>query len=297
MLALGFIGLGKMGRPMSHNLLKAGFPLTVHNRSRAAVAELERSGATAAHSPQEVSARSEVVMTCLPNVASVEEVYFGKDGLIEAARPGRLLIDHSTVGPKTSLAIHAAAKKKGVAFLDAPVSGGPLGATNAALTIMVGGEKADFDRAMPVFQAMGKAIRLCGPPSSGAIIKLANQLLVAIHTAAAAEALAFVTKAGGDPKIALEVLGTAFAASAMLNRNGPLTLERKFEPGTPVDLILKDLRLIAEVADESGTRILMGGQARQAFTEASLQGLGLKDMAALVQPLERLAGIEVRAKA
>lgn len=297
MQRVGFIGLGKMGRPMSHNLLKAGFTLTVHNRSRGPVDELIKAGAQAATSAKDVSAHADVVLTCLPNVPAVEQVYFGKDGLIEGARPGQLLIDHSTVGPKTSLALHAAAKEKGAAFLDAPVSGGPLGATNASLTIMVGGEKAAFEKALPVFQAIGKTIRLCGPPASGTIIKLANQLLVAIHTAAAAEALAFVTKAGADPKVALEVLGSAFAASAMLNRNGPMTLERTFDPGTPVDLILKDLRLIAEVADESGTRILMAGQARQAFTEASLMGLGPKDMAALVQPLEKLAGIEVRAKA
>jgi 3-hydroxyisobutyrate dehydrogenase/2-hydroxy-3-oxopropionate reductase len=223
----------------------------------------------------------------------VEQVYFGERGLLKHARRGQLFVDHSTVGPGTSRACHEAAKAKGAGFLDAPVSGGPAGAQAATLTIMCGGDKPAFEQALPIFKAMGKNIHHVGGPGCGSIIKLANQLLVAIHTAAAAEAMVLLTKAGADPKVALEVLGTSFGASAMLNRDGPMFLERRFDPGTPVDLIHKDLRLILELADAASVRTLLGGVAKQLYAEASAMGLGQRDMAALVQPLERLAGIQI----
>ncbi len=294
MLRAGFIGLGKMGRPMAQHLLKAGFPVTVHNRSRGPVDALAGEGAAPAGSPAEVARRSDIVLTCLPDVPAVEQVYLGPDGLMDGVRAGQALVDHSTVGPRTSRALYEAARAKGAGFLDAPVSGGPAGAQAATLTIMAGGDRETFERALPVFRAMGRNIHHVGGPGCGSIIKLANQLLVAIHTAAAAEAMTLATKAGADPKVALEVLGTSYGASAMLNRHGPMFLERRFDPGTPVDLIQKDLRLILELSDETSVRTLMGAVAKQLFAEASALGLGARDMAALVQPLERLAGVEVR---
>lgn len=294
MLRVGFIGLGKMGRPMCCNLLKAGFSLTVHNRSRGPVDELAAQGATPATSPAEVAQRSDVVLTCLPDVPAVEDVYLGRNGILEHVRSGQVLVDHSTVGLSTSHRLHDAARAKGAGFLDAPVSGGPAGAQSATLTIMVGGDREAFERALPVFQAMGKHIHYVGGPGSGTIIKLANQLLVAIHTAATAEALVLCAKAGVNPKTALDVLGTSYGASAMLNRHGPMILERRFDPGTPVDLILKDLRLILELGDAASVRLLMGSLAQQVFAEASALGLGPRDMAALVHPLERLANTEVQ---
>ncbi|MEE9286311.1 MAG: NAD(P)-dependent oxidoreductase [Dehalococcoidia bacterium] len=295
MLRVGFIGLGKMGLPMARHLLKAGFPLAVHNRSRANVERLASEGAAATGSPAEVARQSDVVLTCLPDTQAVEEVFLGPGGIMEATREGQVLVDHSTVGPTTSVKLYETAKAHGAGFLDAPVSGGPGGVTSATLTIMVGGDAATFRQALPVFEALGKNIHHVGGPGSGAIIKLANQLLVAIHTVAATEALVLTAKAGADPKTMLEVVGASYGASAMLNRHGPLILERRFEPGTPVDLILKDLRLIGELADASGVRSLMGSLAKQVFAEASALGLGAADMAAVVQPLERLAKAEVAA--
>ncbi len=290
---VGFIGLGKMGRPMTLNLLKNGHKVTVHNRSRGVVDELAAQGATPASSPQEVALASEIVLTCLPTPASVEEVYLGERGLIGAARSGQTLVDHSTVGLSLSKRLAAAAAERGAGFLDAPVSGGPLGAQNAALTIMVGGDAAVFEKALPVFQAMGKNIHHLGPAGSGTIVKLVNQLLVCINMAAVVEGVMLGVKAGADLQTLLDVLGTSFGGSAMLTRAIPLFQQRNFEPGTSVNLIIKDQGLIHELAGELGVRLLMGSQAKVIFEEASALGLGEKDMSALVIPQERIAGREV----
>ena len=291
---VGFIGLGKMGRPMTRHLLDAGFTVTVHNRSRAAVDELAAVGARPATTPAEVSQASDVVLTCLTNTPSVEDVYFGRNGLIEAARPGQILVDHSTVSPTTSRQCAEGARKHGADFLDAPVSGGPAGAQAGTLTIMVGGEEATFDRARPVFEAMGKNIRRVGPTGSGSTIKLANQLLVAIHTAAAAEAMILGTKAGADPRVMLDVLKTSFGGSAMLSRNVPMMLERNFAAGTSVNVVLKDLGLINDLSAELSVRTLLGAVASQVFREGRALGLGDDDMAGLIRVLEREVDVEIR---
>jgi 3-hydroxyisobutyrate dehydrogenase/2-hydroxy-3-oxopropionate reductase len=291
---IGFVGLGKMGRRMGRHLLAAGFPLTVHNRSRAAVDELVAAGARPATTPAEVSRASDVVLTCLTNTPSVEDVYFGPNGLIEAARSGQILVDHSTVSPTTSKQCAAAARARGADFLDAPVSGGPAGAEAGTLTIMVGGEQATFDRAHPVFAAIGKNIRLVGPTGVGSTIKLANQLTVAINTAGIAEAMVLGVKAGADPRVMLDVLRTSFGGSAMLARNVPMMLERNFTAGTGINVLLKDLSLIDGLSAELNVRTIMGALATQAFREARALGLGENDIAGLVQVLEREAGVEVK---
>lgn len=295
-MEIGFIGLGKMGKPMARHLLEAGYSLTVHNRSRAPVAELAAAGAHPAGSPAEVARASDVVLTCLTNTASVEDVYFGPNGLIEAARPGQLFVDHSTVGPTTSHQCAEAARSKGADFLDAPVSGGPAGAQAGTLTIMVGGNADAFARARPVFDVMGTNVRLVGPTGAGSTIKLANQLLVAIHTAAAAEAMVLGTKAGADPAVMLDVLRTSFGGSNMLSRNVPMMLERNFGGGTPVNLVLKDLGLIDELSNALNVRTLLGSIATQIFREGRALGLGEDDMAGLVRVLEREAGVEVTSR-
>ncbi|HLZ08683.1 MAG TPA: NAD(P)-dependent oxidoreductase, partial [Chloroflexota bacterium] len=241
---VGFTGLGRMGRHMSHHLLAKGFPLTVHNRSRAAVDELVGAGARAANAPAEVANASDIVLTCLTNTSSVEDVYFGANGLMTVARPGQIFVDHSTVSPSTSRQCAEAARARGADFLDAPISGGPAGAEAGTLTIMVGGEQATFDRALPVFEAMGKNIRLVGGNGIGSTIKLANQLMVAINTAGVAEAMVLAVKAGADPRVILDVLRTSFGGSAMLARNVPMMLDRKFVAGTGINVLLKDLALI-----------------------------------------------------
>ena len=296
MLRVGFIGLGKMGLPMCRNLLHAGFPLVVHNRSQGAVQELVALNATRAESPAEVAAKTDIVLTALPDVPAVQQVYLGEHGIMSAAHPGLLLADHSTVSPQMSRTLYQAAKKVGADFLDAPVSGGVAGATAATLTIMAGGDADPYDRARPVFEALGKNIHHVGPSGSGTVIKLANQLLVGIHSAATAEALALVAAAGADPDVALMVISTSFGASMIFNRNGPMVLDRNFGGGTPVSLLLKDLKLILETADGNNVRLLMGSMAKQAFTEAALLGYGLKDISAMVLPIERLSGVEVAKK-
>jgi 3-hydroxyisobutyrate dehydrogenase-like beta-hydroxyacid dehydrogenase len=291
---VGFVGLGRMGRPMARHLLAAGFPLTVHNRSRGAVEELAAEGARPARTPAEVAEASDIVLACLTNTASTEDVFLGKNGLVEAARAGQIFVDHSTVSPTTSRQCADAARPKGADFLDAPVSGGPAGAQAGTLTIMVGGSQETFDRALPVFQAMGKNIRLVGPTGAGSTIKLANQLLVAINTAAVAEAMVLGVKAGADPRVMLDVLKTSFGGSTMLNRNVPLMLERNFSAGTGVNVLLKDLSLIDGLAAELNVRSLLGGISNQIYREARALGLGEEDISGLVRVLEREAEVEIK---
>lgn len=291
---VGFVGLGRMGKPMARHLLDAGNTLTVHNRSQGAVQELAAAGARPASTPAEVARASEVVFTCLTNTPAVDDVYFADDGLIGAARPGQVFVDCSTVSPSTSTQCAEAAKSRGADFLDAPVSGGPAGAQAGTLTIMVGGNQSTFDRILPLFKTMGQNIRLVGPLGAGSTIKLVNQLLVAINSAAIAEGMVLGTKAGADPHVLFDVLKTSFGGSTMLNRNVPMMLDRNFSGGTTIDLILKDLGLIDELSGEIGVRTLLGAVARQEFREGKAAGLGDVDLSALVQIIEREAGIEVK---
>jgi 3-hydroxyisobutyrate dehydrogenase-like beta-hydroxyacid dehydrogenase len=258
------------------------------------VEELSREGAVPATSAREVAERAEVVFTCLPNVEQVHRVYFESDGLIAGARPDQILVDHSTVGVDTTGRCAEAARGRGAGFLDAPVSGGPGGAQAASLTIMVGGEPSAFERARPLFELMGKNVRLCGPNGAGTAVKLVNQLVVGITVAGIAEALVFGVKAGADPQTILEVLGTGFGGSRMLDRNVPLILDRNFKPGTSVNLLVKDLGLVQSLADELGVRLEVGRCARRVFEAGRDAGLGDDDMAGLVRPYEQAAGVEVR---
>jgi 3-hydroxyisobutyrate dehydrogenase-like beta-hydroxyacid dehydrogenase len=293
-MELGFVGLGLMGKPMARHLIAGGHRVHVHNRSRGVVEELSREGALPATSAAEVAARSEIAFTCLPNVEQVEKVYFDPDGLLSAARPGQLFVDHSTVGVDTTRRCADGARQRGADFLDAPVSGGPGGAKAASLTIMVGGDRAAFDRVRPLFELMGTNIRLCGPTGAGTAVKLVNQLLVAINTAGVVEALVFGLKAGADPQTILEVVGTGFGGSRMLERNVPLILDRSFRAGTSVNLLVKDLGLIHGLAAELGVRLDLGRCAQRVFEAGRAAGMGDDDMAGLVRPYEQAAGVEVR---
>ena len=293
-MKVGFVGLGRMGRPMTENLLKKGFEVTVHNRSRGVVEELAKLGAKPAGSPREVVEAAEIVMTALPTVETVEQVYLGDEGLIPNARAGQILVDCSTVGPETTRECYEAAGVKGAGFLDGPMSGGPAGATGGTLTYMIGGDAEVFERARPVFEATGKNIHHVGPSGSGTVVKLVNQLLVAIHTSATSEALAFAVKAGATPKAVQEVIGSSFGGSAMLNRNTPLIMQRDFEGKTSVNLILKDLGLIGEVGRDIGARMLLTSLAQEIFKEARALGNGDKDMSATVLTLEQIMAIEVK---
>jgi 3-hydroxyisobutyrate dehydrogenase/2-hydroxy-3-oxopropionate reductase len=292
--SVGFVGLGKMGRPMAQQLMQAGFEVTVHNRSRGVVDDLAREGARAASSPREVAEVADFVLTCLPTPDSVEEVYLGDRGIAAGGRSGQVWIDHSTVSPATNASCARAASDMGAAFLDAPISGGPARAADGTLTIMVGGDEAVFDKARPLFDAMGQNVKLCGGPGTGTIVKLVNQLLVGVHTVAAVEGFVMGVKAGADPRVMLDLLGTSFGASAMLNRHVPLILQRKFEPATPVNLILKDLGLIHSFGQELGVRLLLTSTSLELFKEASQHGLGDLDMSAMIKPAQRIAGTVVK---
>jgi 3-hydroxyisobutyrate dehydrogenase/2-hydroxy-3-oxopropionate reductase len=285
---VGFIGLGKMGRPMSERLLKAGFALHVFNRSRGPVDALVAQGARAADSLAQVAERAEVILTALPTPAIVEEVYAQ---LAQVARAGQIYVDHSTVSQGTNRRCAKLLSARGAAFLDAPISGGPAGAQAGTLTVMAGGEQTAFDRVLPLFQAFGKNIRLCGPVGAGQAVKLVNQLLVGVHTAAIAEAAVFGVKLGADPQTLLDLIGTSFGGSTMMTRNLPRFISREFEGATPVDIVLKDLGVIHDEAKAAGVPLLLGALAEQRFVEASARGLGKDDMASLVKLWEEPAGV------
>jgi len=289
---VGFIGLGKMGRPMTQRLLAAGYTVHVFNRSRGAVDALVAEGAKAAGSAAEVAQRADVVMTALPTPDSVQSVFAE---VTAAARSGQIYIDHSTVSPGLNRTCAEQLKSRGANFLDAPVSGGPAGAQAATLTVMVGGEQAVFDAGLPVLQAFGKNIRLCGQVGAGQVVKLINQLLVGIHTTAIAEAAVFGAVFGADPQIVLDLIGTSFGGSFMMTRNMPRFMSRDFSGATPVSLILKDLGLIHDEAKAGGVPLLLGALAEQRFSEARARGMGDEDMAALVKLWEEPAGVNVGA--
>lgn len=289
-MEVGFVGLGKMGRPMTQRLLAAGHTVHVFNRSRPAIDQLAGEGATPAASAAEVASRADIIMTALPTPESVETVYAE---MAQQARSGQIYIDHSTVSPGLNRKCAELLKSKHAEFLDAPVSGGPAGAQAGTLTVMTGGDQAVFDRALPVLQAFGKNIRLCGGLGAGQVVKLVNQLLVGIHTSAIAEAAVFGVRFGADPQVVLEVIGTSFGGSTMMTRNLPRFISRDFSPATPVGLILKDLGLIHDEAKAGGIPLLLGGLVEQRFSEAYARGMGDEDMAALVKLWEEPSGVDV----
>ena len=292
-MKVGFIGLGKMGKPMAVNLIRKGFDLIVHNRSRAVIEELSSMGAAAATSPRMVAQEADVVLTCLPTPEAVEAVYLAADGLVPAAKPDQVLVDHSTVSPTTSRRLFEAAREKGAHFLDAPISGGVPRAEAGTLTIMVGGDEAVFRRMVPIFDAMGDKVVRAGGPGVGSVVKLTNQLLVGVHTAAALEALVFGVKGGADPRILLDVIGSSFGASAMFSRTVPMVLARQFGSATDVGILSKDMGLITRLGKELSCRLLLGAVAEQLFDEGIGLGLAHNDMVSLVEPLERIAGVRV----
>ena len=287
---VGFVGLGMMGRPMVERLLGAGHVVHVHNRSRGPVDALATQGALAADSPAQVAERSEVVLTALPTPDAVDEVYAE---FARVARAGQVYADHSTVRPEQNRRWATALGAKGAGYLDAPVSGGPSGAAGGTLTIMVGGDQSTLDRALAIFGAFGSTIRLCGPVGAGQVVKLVNQLLVGVHTAAIAEAAVFGAALGADPTVVLELLGKSYGGSTMMVRHMPRFISRDFSGATPVALILKDLGLIHDEAKAAGVPLLLGGLAEQRFLEARARGLGGEDMAALVKLWEEAAGVTV----
>jgi len=288
---IGFIGLGIMGRPMAKNLLKAGYPLVVHNRSRAPVDELVRAGARASTSPREVAAQCEVLVTMLPNSPDVEQVALGKDGIIEGARRGLIYVDMSTISPIVSQKVGKALAASGVTMLDAPVSGGEKGAIDATLSIMVGGDKAVFDAVLPIFKAMGRTITHLGPLGFGGFTKLANQIIVAGNLTALAEALTLAKKAGLDRDRTLTALAGGLAGSKCLEQKRSNYLANAYTPGFKIDLHYKDLGLIMESARALGVPLPTTAVVQELFNALRVKGRGGLDHSAVITLLEDLAGV------
>ena len=294
---VGFIGLGRMGLPMAYRLLAAGFDLTVHNRSQGKVQEIAAAGAKAATSVAEVVRESEIVLACLPDVSTSEAIFLGDDGIAANARPGQVLVDHSTVGMATSKACAAAAEDKGAFFLDAPISGGTERAADGTLTIMAGGSADAYHRALPSFDTMGATVRHIGPTGTGTVVKLVNQLLVGIHSVAAAEAMIVGAKAGADPALVFEVVNSGWGHSFMLDRNAPVMLDRDFDGvRTQIKVFLKDMGLIQDLTKELGIDLPGANLAYNFLTQAVDKGLGDMDAGASVKLLEEQTGCVVERK-
>jgi 2-hydroxy-3-oxopropionate reductase len=292
---VGFIGLGIMGRPMARNLLKAGYPVIVHSRSRGPVDELVAAGARAARSSAEVAGQVDVLVTMLPNSPDVELVALGASGVLEGARRGLLFLDMSTISPIVSQKIGHALEGKGVRMLDAPVSGGEKGAIDGTLSIMVGGEKADFDAALPVFQAMGKTITHLGPLGAGGFTKLANQIIVAVNLTALGEALTLAKKAGLDRSLTLKALGGGLAGSRCLEQKTPNYLAGTYSPGFKIDLHFKDLGLIMEASRALGVPVPCTAVVQELFNAVRVKGGGGLDHSGIITLLEELAGVPATA--
>jgi 2-hydroxy-3-oxopropionate reductase len=280
-----------MGRPMAKNLLKAGYPLVVHSRSRAPVDEVVAAGARAAGSPREVAGQCDVLITMLPNSPDVEGVALGTNGIVEGARPGLTYLDMSTISPIVSKKVGAALAGKGVRMLDAPVSGGEKGAIDGALSIMVGGDRSVFDAVLPIFQAMGKTITHLGPLGAGGFTKLANQIIVAVNLTALGEALTLAKKAGLDRELTLTALAGGLAGSKCLEQKRPNYLANAYKPGFKIDLHYKDLGLIMESARELGVPLPATAVVQELFSALRVKGLGGLDHSGVITLLEDLAGV------
>jgi 3-hydroxyisobutyrate dehydrogenase len=290
---IGFIGLGIMGKPMAHNLLKAGYPLTVWNRSQPSIDELAHDGASSGSSPEDVARQSDVILTMVTDSPDVEKVALGPRGIIEGARPGLVHIDMSTISPAVTRRIAARLAEKGIEMLDAPVSGGDTGAQAGTLSIMVGGKNEVFERCRPIFEVLGRTIVYCGPSGAGQTVKLCNQIVVALNNLAMCEALLFATKAGVDTRRMLEAVGAGAASSWALLNLAPRILARDFRPGFKVAHQQKDLRLALETAEQQAIPLPGTSLVHQLFAAVEAEGLGAEGTQALVKALEKLAGAEV----
>ena len=293
---IGFIGLGIMGKPMARNLLKVGYTVIVHNRSRPAVDELIKENAQAATSSKDVAERSEVVITILPDSPDVELVYTGDAGVFSGVKPGKLLVDMSSISPVVARRLAAEAVQRGCDMIDAPVSGGEAGAIGAALSIMIGGTVSAVERAMPIFEKLGKNIVHVGDAGAGQVTKAANQMVVGTTIAIVGEALVLAAKAGVDPAKVRQALLGGFAQSKILEAHGQKMLDRNFKPGFRIRLHEKDLKIALATGSEYGVPLMVTGVVCQMMTAMKGLGNGDLDHSALVKLVEELAKAELSLK-
>lgn len=292
-LTVGYIGLGLMGKSIALNILKAGFPLYVHNRSRAAVDELASLGAKPAHSPLEVAAQVDVIFTNLPDSPDVEQVALGKQGIIEGAHPGLIFVDNSTIKPATARHIAKTLAEKGVQSLDAPVSGGDVGARNGTLTVMIGGPESAVEKVKPIFQVMAKTITHVGDSGAGQIAKAANQIMVAAQMVAMGELLIFAKKAGADPRKVVDAIRAGAAQCWTLDVKPQRLFDGDRSPGFKAYMQSKDLGIVLDSAREYGVPLpstAVHSQLFQAMLEMKMSNL---DNSAVIGVLEQLAGTKL----
>lgn len=294
---LGLVGVGRMGSRMAQNLIAAGYEMTVYDVVPAGIDELVGKGAKRADSPKQLASQVDVVLTSVPGPPEVEAAYLGENGIIAGAKKGALLIDLTSVDPATSIKVAEAAAAKGMRFLDAPVSGGVSGAQNATLTVMVGGEAAVFEEALPIFKVLGKNITHVGKTGAGSVVKIVNQLFVGVLSAAVAEGMMLGTKWGVDPEILYNTISTGFAGSNILTRHVTnFILKGEFEPGFTINLLSKDVWLALSLGREQSVPLDVTASASQILERAKAHGYGNKDMSATMLLMEKLVGVEVRGK-
>src|SRR5215204_2848704 len=292
--AVGFIGLGIMGRPMAKNLMEAGYELILQNRSPEKAEELAEEGnATATGSPREVAEACDIVITMLPDSPQVEEVLAGEEGVFEGIREGALLVDMSTISPVVTEELSDKAKEKGASMLDAPVSGGDVGAIEGTLSIMVGGSEEDFERALPLFEVMGKTVTHVGPVGTGQVVKAANQIVVALTIEAVSEALVLGSKAGVSPEKILDVLGGGLAGNKVMEVKREKMLEHSFDPGFRVELHHKDLGIALAAGREYGVTLPVTAIVDQMLETLKMLGRGDQDHSALLTLIEESSGHEI----
>ena len=292
-MSVGFIGLGIMGMGMASNLIAKGHDLTVWNRTSEKMTPLLAKGARAAASPAEVAEQCDIILICVSDTPDVEQVVLGDHGVIEGITPGTLVVDHSTISPEATLRLAEAVEAKAAHWLDAPISGGSEGAANGTLSIMIGGDEAQYERAMPLFEAVGTTITHVGGQGAGQLVKVVNQILVVGNQLAVSEAL-LVAQAGGlDLEKALNAVKGGAAGSWMLANRGPQMIERDWRPGFTIDLQQKDLRLVLEAADGLGVPVPGTSLIFQLYRALQNQGLGSEGNHALVKALEDMSGIRL----
>jgi len=291
---IGFIGLGIMGRPMAKNLLNASYELVVHDINREPVKELVGLGAREAFSPKEVAAQSDLIITMLPDSPDVELVALGPDGIMEGIHPDSIYVDMSTISPTVAVKVAEAGAKKGVKVLDAPVSGGDVGAQKGTLSIMVGGDEETFRQLLPIFQVLGKNIVLCGGNGAGQTVKACNQIQVALNFIGMGEALVLGAKAGVDPAIVLKVLSGGYAQSRVMDVRGPRVIKGDFEPGFRSRFHYKDLNIIRETARAFECCLPASALAHELFSAMQANGWGDLDHSAVIKVVELLSNVEAR---
>ena len=295
-MKIGFIGLGIMGKPMSRNLLKAGFELIVYDIDETAVKIIEKAGAKPASSPKEVAQNSNVIITMLPKASIGKSVLEDENGILAGIKENSVVIDMSSVSPVASKEFAQMVEAKKCKFLDAPVSGGEIGAVNATMAIMIGGDEAVVERVRPILEALGKSITVVGPNGSGSVAKLANQIMVNLNIAAVAEALVLATKAGADPKRVFEAVRGGFAGSAVLEEKAPMMYSRNFKAGGPIYINLKDFTNVVATADELDVPLILTPQLKEIMISLKATGHNNDDHSSIVQFYEKIAGVTVKAK-